>query len=160
MKNLTLALIMVLPVMGFSQTLLDTLCMEIPYRKGAPAPCTIEDTSTIESKLFLVKVGLYDRKIESRDYIMRIDLGSQYHYFYQQIFRTREKATAAATSLRQMGFCDAYVVELPSIIMGFEFNPPTNAQTTTQTLSLPTKTATQPKSGTQSQLGGKVTWIN
>jgi hypothetical protein len=68
MKRLILLALILVPFIGASQSMLiDTLCFELPYRKQAPAPCSIEDTSVVEAKLYMVKVGLYDRKIEARE---------------------------------------------------------------------------------------------
>jgi hypothetical protein len=154
MKRLILSILIALPLAGFSQSLIDTLCFELPYRKLAPAPCSIEDTTTIESKLFMVKVGLYDRNITSREYIIKLDLGSQYHYFYNQLFRNRDKASNAAKNLRELGYCDAYVVELPSFIMGFEFEEPKQMTTVVKPGELPTKQG-KPNPAVS---GAKVTW--
>lgn len=156
MKRLILSILIALPLAGFSQSLIDTLCFELPYRKLAPAPCSIEDNTTTESKLFMVKVGLYDRNITSREYIIKLDLGSQYHYFYNQLFRNRDKASNAAKNLRELGYCDAYVIELPSFIMGFEFDETKQTTTVVKPGELPTK---QGKSNPAAS-GGKVTWVN
>lgn len=156
MKRLILSILIALPLAGFSQSLIDTLCFELPYRKLAPAPCSIEDNTTTESKLFMVKVGLYDRNITSREYIIKLDLGSQYHYFYNQLFRNRDKASNAAKNLRELGYCDAYVIELPSFIMGFEFNETKQTTTVVKPGELPTK---QGKSNPAAS-GGKVTWFS
>lgn len=156
MNRLILTILIALPLFGFSQSMIDTLCFELPYRKQAPAPCSIEDTSTTETKLYMVKVGLYDRSIEAREYIIKIDLGSQYHYFYNQIFRSRDKASNSVKELKELGYCDAYVVELPSFIMGFEFNEPKQTTTLGKTNQLPT-TLSNP---TQTQSGVKVMWVN
>jgi hypothetical protein len=151
MKRFILLALILAPFIGTSQSMLiDTLCFELPYRKQAPAPCSIEDTSVVEAKLYMVKVGLYDRKIEAREYIIRVDLGSQYHYFYSQIFNSRDKASASAVNLRNLGYCDAYVVELPSMIMGFEF-PTQSVQTTASKV-------TQINPSQPGQSGGKFTW--
>ena len=151
MKRLILLALILVPFIGASQSMLiDTLCFELPYRKQAPAPCSIEDTSVVEVKLYMVKVGLYDRKIEAREYIIRIDLGSQYHYFYSQIFNSREKASASAGNLRNLGYCDAYVVELPSMLTGFDFHGQ-NVQTGPNKI-----TQVNPPQPVQS--GGKFTW--
>jgi hypothetical protein len=151
MKRFILLILISLPLIAVSQSMvIDTLCFELPYRKLAPAPCSIEDTSVVEAKLYMVKVGLYDRKIEAREYIIRIDLGSQYHYFYSQIFNSRNKASVSAANLRNLGYCDAYVVELPSMIMGFEF-PTQSVQAT------PSK-VTQINPSQPVQSGGKFTW--
>ena len=56
MNKLILTILVALPLVGFSQSMIDTLCFELPYRKLAPAPCSIEDTTTTESKLYMVKV--------------------------------------------------------------------------------------------------------
>jgi len=156
MNKLILTILVALPLVGFSQSMIDTLCFELPYRKQAPAPCSIEDTTTNETRLYMVKVGLYDRNIEAREYIIKIDLGSQYHYFYNQLFRNRDSATNAMKNLRQLGYCDAYVVELPSFIMGFEFNEPKQVTTMANPNEIPTKLgkAKQPQSGT------RVVWLN
>lgn len=154
MNRLILTILVALPLVGFSQSMIDTLCFELPYRKQAPAPCSIEDTSTTETKLYMVKVGLYDRSIEAREYIIKIDLGSQYHYFYNQIFRSKDKASNSAKELKELGYCDAYVVELPSFIMGFEFNEPKQTTTLGKINQLPT-TLSKP---TQTQSGAKVMW--
>ena len=131
MKRFILSALIALPLIGVSQSMLiDTLCFELPYRKLSPAPCSIEDTSVVEKKLYMVKVGLYDRKIEAREYIIRVDLGSQYHYFYSQIFNSRDKASVSAGNLRKLGYCDAYVVELPSMLMGFEYDATKSKETT------------------------------
>lgn len=156
MKRLILSILIALPLTGFSQSLIDTLCFELPYRKLAPAPCSIEDNTTTESKLFMVKVGLYDRNITSREYIIKLDLGSQYHYFYNQLFRSRDKASNAAKNLRELGYCDAYVVELPSFIMGFEFDETKQTTTLVKPGELPTK---QGKSNPATS-GGKVIWFS
>jgi hypothetical protein len=156
MKRLILSILIALPLAGFSQSLIDTLCFELPYRKLAPAPCSIEDNTTTESKLFMVKVGLYDRNITSREYIIKLDLGSQYHYFYNQLFRNRDKASNAAKNLRELGYCDAYVIELPSFIMGFEFDETKQTTTVVKPGELPTK---QGKSN-PAAIGGKVTWLS
>lgn len=156
MKRLILSILIALPLTGFSQSLIDTLCFELPYRKLAPAPCSIEDNTTTESNLFMVKVGLYDRNITSREYIIKLDLGSQYHYFYNQLFRSRDKASNAAKNLRELGYCDAYVVELPSFIMGFEFDETKQTTTLVKPGELPTK---QGKSNPATS-GGKVTWFS
>jgi len=151
MKKLILLVLILLPLIGTSQSMLiDTLCFELPYRKQAPAPCSIEDTSVVEAKLYMVKVGLYDRKIEAREYIIRVDLGSQYHYFYSQIFNSRDKASTSAGNLRKLGYCDAYVVELPSMLMGFEFP--------TQPIQTSTSKVTQINPTQPVQSGGKFTW--
>jgi hypothetical protein len=154
MNRLILTILVALPLVGFSQSTIDTLCFELPYRKLAPAPCSIEDTSTTETRVYMVKVGLYDRNIEAREYIIKIDLGSQYHYFYNQLFRSRDKATNAMKNLRELGYCDAYVVELPSFIMGFEFNEPKQTTSLAKPNQLPTSLSKQPQSG------AKVTWVN
>jgi len=154
MKRLILSILIALPLSGFSQSLIDTLCFELPYRKLAPAPCSIEDNTTTESKLYMVKVGLYDRSIEAREYIIKIDLGSQYHYFYNQLFRSRDKATNAMKNLRELGYCDAYVVELPSFITGFNFDEPKQTTSIGKPIQLPTTLSKQPQSG------AKVTWVN
>jgi hypothetical protein len=138
--------------------MIDTLCFELPYRKLAPAPCSIEDTSTTETRLYMVKVGLYDRNIEAREYIIKIDLGSQYHYFYSQLFKSRDKATNAAKELKELGYCDAYVVELPSFIMGFEFEPIKQKQT--NTLTKQNQMPTSLSNPTQTPTGAKITWLN
>ena len=154
MNKLILTILVALPLVGFSQSMIDTLCFELPYRKLAPAPCSIEDTTTTESKLYMVKVGLYDRSIEAREYIIKIDLGSQYHYFYNQLFRSRDKATNAMKNLRELGYCDAYVVELPSFITGFNVDEPKQTTSIGKPIQLPT-TLSKP---TQTQSGAKVTW--
>ena len=154
MNRLILAILVALPLVGFSQSTIDTLCFELPYRKLAPAPCSIEDTTTSETRLYMVKVGLYDRNIEAREYIIKIDLGSQYHYFYNQLFRSRDKATNAMKNLRELGYCDAYVIELPSFIMGFEFDEPKQTTSLGKPIQLPTSLSKQPQSG------AKVTWVN
>lgn len=159
MKRFALLFLLLLPVAGlFSQSVIDTLCFELPYRKQAPAPCSIEDTSTTETRLYMVKVGLYDRSIEAREYIIKIDLGSQYHYFYNQLFRSREKATNAMKNLRGLGYCDAYVVELPSFIMGFEFEE--SKQTTSAVKPNQTPTSFTKPNQTPTSSGAKITWLN
>lgn len=145
MKRLILIILVSLPIFGVSQSIVDTLCFELPYRKLAPAPCSIEDTSTTETKLFIIKVGLYDRDITAREYIIKLDLGSQYHYFYNQLFRNRDKANNALKNLKELGYCDAYVVELPSFITGFEFEAP--------------KTETIHSKPVQIPNGTKITWL-
>jgi hypothetical protein len=152
MKRLFLVLIVFLPLIGNSQSLIDTLCFELPYRKLAPAPCSIEDTTTTETKLYMVKVGLYDRNIKSREYIIKLDLGSQYHYFYYQIFKTREKATKASKELRELGYCDSYVVELPDFIKGFDFID-AGLENEAEKIKMKAKTS-------QVQSTGKVTWLH
>lgn len=144
MKRLILIILVSLPIFGVSQSIVDTLCFELPYRKLAPAPCSIEDTSTTETKLFIIKVGLYDRDVTAREYIIKLDLGSQYHYFYNQLFRNRDNANNALKNLKEIGYCDAYVVELPSFITSFEFEAP--------------KTETILSKPTQTQSGVKVMW--
>lgn len=156
MKRFILSILIVLPLIGLSQSTIDTLCFELPYRKQAPAPCSIEDTTTSETRLYMVKVGLYDRNIEVREYIIRLDLGSQYHYFYNQLFRGRDKANNAAKNLRELGYCDAYVVELPSFIMGFEFNEPKQVTTMANPNEIPTKFGKTK----QPQSGARVIWLN
>ena len=156
MNKLILTILVALPLVGFSQSMIDTLCFELPYRKQAPAPCSIENTTTNETRLYMVKVGLYDRNIEAREYIIKIDLGSQYHYFYNQLFRNRDSATNAMKNLRQLGYCDAYVVELPSFIMGFEFNEPKQTASITNPNQIPTTLGKTNKSTS----GVKVIWFN
>ena len=155
MKRLILLFLILLPLIGVSQSMpIDTLCFELPYRKQAPAPCSIEDTSVVEAKLYMVKVGLYDRKIEAREYIIRIDLGSQYHYFYSQIFNSREKASTSAGNLRKLGYCDAYVVEMPSMIMGFEYDETKPKETIGNVNQIPTSLG----KANPAPSGAKFTW--
>jgi len=155
MKRLILLVLILLPLIGVSQSMpIDTLCFELPYRKQAPAPCSIEDTSVVEAKLYMVKVGLYDRKIEAREYIIRIDLGSQYHYFYSQIFNSREKASTSAGNLRKLGYCDAYVVEMPSMIMGFEYDETKPKETIGNVNQMPTSLG----KANPAPSGAKFTW--
>jgi len=155
MKRLILLVLILLPLIGVSQSMpIDTLCFELPYRKQAPAPCSIEDTSVVEAKLYMVKVGLYDRKIEAREYIIRIDLGSQYHYFYSQIFNSREKASTSAGNLRKLGYCDAYVVEMPSMIMGFEYDETKPKETIGNVNQIPTSLG----KANPAPSGAKFTW--
>ena len=155
MKRLILLVLILLPLIGVSQSMpIDTLCFELPYRKQAPAPCSIEDTPVVEAKLYMVKVGLYDRKIEAREYIIRIDLGSQYHYFYSQIFNSREKASTSAGNLRKLGYCDAYVVEMPSMIMGFEYDETKPKETIGNVNQIPTSLG----KANPAPSGAKFTW--
>ena len=155
MKRLILLVLILLPLIGVSQSMpIDTLCFELPYRKQAPAPCSIEDTSVVEAKLYMVKVGLYDRKIEAREYIIRIDLGSQYHYFYSQIFNSREKASTSAGNLRKLGYCDAYVVEMPSMSMGFEYDETKPKETIGNVNQIPTSLG----KANPAPSGAKFTW--
>ena len=155
MKRLILLVLILLPLIGVSQSMpIDTLCFELPYRKQAPAPCSIEDTSVVEAKLYMVKVGLYDRKIEAREYIIRIDLGSQYHYFYSQIFNSREKASTSAGNLRKLGYCDAYVVEMPSMIMGFDYDETKPKETIGNVNQIPTSLG----KANPAPSGAKFTW--
>jgi len=102
----------------------------------------------------MVKVGLYDRKIEAREYIIRIDLGSQYHYFYSQIFNSREKASTSAGNLRKLGYCDAYVVEMPSMIMGFEYDETKPKETIGNVNQMPTSLG----KANPAPSGAKFTW--
>ena len=155
MKRFILLALVLAPFIGTSQSMIiDTLCFELPYRKQAPAPCSIEDTSVVEAKLYMVKVGLYDRKIEAREYIIRIDLGSQYHYFYSQIFNSREKASTSAGNLRKLGYCDAYVVEMPSMIMGFEYDETKPKETIGNVNQIPTSLG----KANPAPSGAKFTW--
>lgn len=155
MKRFILLFLVSLPLIGMSQSMsIDTLCFEVPYRRQAPAPCSIEDTTVTEAKLYMVKVGLYDRKIDAREYIIRIDLGSQYHYFYSQIFNSRDKASTSAGNLRKLGYCDAYVVELPSMIMGFEYDATKPKETIGNVNQMPTSMG----KANLAPSGAKFTW--
>jgi hypothetical protein len=57
-------------------------------------------------------------------------------------------------NLRELGYCDAYVVELPSFITGFNFDEPKQTTSIGKPIQLPT-TLSKP---TQTQSGAKVTW--